>query len=794
MHDKFVSHIFIFLVLFNGITMECSLGTQCILKAFTLCRSFLRFNEIKFQTCNTTSSDTIIFLRPLFPILVDESLNLTDISIYVENGTNSKSILIRHNTFSYILLNVNGFNYKTNIKYPLFVDLPNYRQFRLYDSNFDFYIDNKLVNHCDQSLYTIEKFYFPFEQISALSFYFRVKLSRICPLYFKNVNITYFEVIRMQYSFIKNNVLLFYKINQTIDIKSMILRFRFDNSQNLIVDHEILNPQVFYYLKILDIGGHVYSIDSNLFTKFRYIELVLIRVTNLHYLISKGIKWISSINQDLKLDLDDKNKSKLFLNRKVILYFSLESLGTIFDDENFCLFKDFPHSQLIFPVVYDSITIQYNNNCTCSHFWLMKYYYLYDLSGIDDYLNTYFYDRIIMDHSFVNQTLCNNTSNLNQCEFVKKFELCNITTIAELHYNSFYGKSKDTIVLVDFIFEVCLLPTACITGISFNYLIIKTIVDKRNRKNLSAKQYKFMLYMTVFNLIYCFINIFNLIGECRFEYGLFCSSIKGTIISIIYFPVVYGILGNFLILGSNFSYIAFAINRYLLIGKNHHRYFVKFSKIDTKKYFRVMIMISFIMSPSRYLSYINYSEIKETYQPKEYPYYYQYTTQVYLPAGKLEFLKIFTGYNFISDLLNYVIFFVFNLIMDILLIRKLKDTLNNRKLTGKNKINSKQKDETSAKGLKMIIINSALNFFLRIPHVLQVANNIYITFWTDDLGLQLRINQNEYINFCDQLRLCDTVFVISNFLYILNLNFNFLIFYNFDKKFRESYDNLKSKK
>lgn len=93
------------------------------------------------------------------------------------------------------------------------------------------------------------------------------------------------------------------------------------------------------------------------------------------------------------------------------------------------------------------------------------------------------------------------------------------------------------------------------------------------------------------------------------------------------------------------------------------------------------------------------------------------------------------------------------------------------------------------KGVHLVIINSFLNFFFKIPQLFFIFYNIYQTFIPDSMGSNFL--DGKYRLYCNKFEICNTIFVISNFLFIITLNLNFYVFYCFDRKFQESFYNLK---
>jgi hypothetical protein len=56
--------------------------------------------------------------------------------------------------------------------------------------------------------------------------------------------------------------------------------------------------------------------------------------------------------------------------KQIYIELNDEKSGYDYPDEDFCLFKYFPHSKLVFPIVKSNIEL----NCTCTIAWLIQYW------------------------------------------------------------------------------------------------------------------------------------------------------------------------------------------------------------------------------------------------------------------------------------------------------------------------------------------------------------------------------------------------------------------------------------
>lgn len=213
---------------------------------------------------------------------------MTDMSMFLE----------RNNTiYIFSFANIKGFDIESFKIY----DSKCTRWLYFQDSNFGFYKNGLQVNSCNKYLNDVKKNNFIFDDANQMYLNFGVALNKICPLYFSKANLSIFQVQRMQYSFIKNSVLLFETVNYSKTINSSILKYKIIFTERLILDGNLLNEQVFQKLEVLEVFGHIISISDNLFTNLRNLKLLKFEFSNAKNLFNRGIKWIESINWKKKI-------------------------------------------------------------------------------------------------------------------------------------------------------------------------------------------------------------------------------------------------------------------------------------------------------------------------------------------------------------------------------------------------------------------------------------------------------------------------------------------------------------
>ena len=261
----------------------------------------------------------------------------------------------------------------------------------------------------------------------------------------------------------------------------------------------------------------------------------------------------------------------------------------------------------------------------------------------------------------------------------------------------------------------------------------------------------------------------------------------------------------------NFTYVAFALNRIALIGKDHGRIVKFISELNIKVYVVVCFLISSSLSWIKYFKYqVNYFQPHLNY-PISNEWDIVYMTYSYDSSSlKLYFESLygfqipallFFIYNSISDIFNYVVFVVVIVITDICLIVQMKRTLEDKlkwyKETKSQIYEAKKKENENAinKLIKMVIINTVIGVLFKLPSSFLSVLNLYATVYYKNYKnvIRLPIFNEFYINLLNTGSL--TLIVdIYEFLFIVSITIQFFIYKRFDKKFREGYEVLLASK
>lgn len=164
------------------------------------------------------------------------------------------------------------------------------------------------------------------------------------------------------------------------------------------------------------------------------------------------------------------------------------------------------------------------------------------------------------------------------------------------------------------------------------------------------------------------------------------------------------------------------------------------------------------------------------------------------------FDNFFFIYNSIVDLVNYVVFVVICAIIDISMVVQLRRVLEDKSKKSESmnqKLNEAKKaenDEVVNTAIKMVVLNSFIGIFFKLPLVFIPIINTYAVFYYKDSYYQyfhpyfgefyiLIYDSGAYYFIQD----------VSYLLYNISLSIQVFIYNRFDKKFRTGFDRLKDK-
>jgi hypothetical protein len=506
----------------------------------------------------------------------------------------------------------------------------------------------------------------------------------------------------------------------------------------------------------------------------------------MHIVRKQGIDWIRSINFDINVNLSNSGEVAKYKNLTKILELStLRESGFkngFIKDVEFCLFKDFPFNQLVFLEI-DSY--QLNTVKSCTDFLLDSYRY-----------------RIFDNVTF--QEVYNDFKSKNSlaCDFEEKLKLCNKTTFIYNYHSDSVFTILDFMVVCEFLLILCS-PLLSLFGIISNLFVVVVVMKKENRKQLKDKHYTYMAVYSGLNMCICFIEIISLMSKCQFPYGFYCSSVRNSVFIQYIKIIVVEYLSCVIRLMSNFSYVAFSLNRLALVGKNHNPLTKFVSEVSILGFLLFSLIVSGSFAAPKVLGY----SINLTEPDIDYPFLFnQNPHQTWVFNYDETLILIFNG---VYDVINYVLFIPVNLAIDIMLLVKLKQVMREKEEKFNDQIDQvkekikRENQESEKRVLNMIILNSIVNVTLKVPITITSLNdvrllfNIRIIFDTPESGFRQWYSFPYTMNyFCSYDRICEIFKSFGNFLYLIALSLGFFFFKYFDKRFDSAYRfifNLKNK-
>lgn len=194
-----------------------------------------------------------------------------------------------------------------------------------------------------------------------------------------------------------------------------------------ILTSEILDIQLFNKLDFLILTRNLLGIEASLLENFRRLKYIDIILINLGEFFHAGTQWLSHTFKNEVFNLSDTKVIKK--NSKIVRFIQSEMETSFtqtypFPNEDICLFKDFPHTNLALPI----IIFDQPASCTCTLKWLQMYYNAYEsiLTITNDYEMFYNDSRNYIRYIKYIYRFCAHNQN-GDCDFVDIFNRCNIT-------------------------------------------------------------------------------------------------------------------------------------------------------------------------------------------------------------------------------------------------------------------------------------------------------------------------------------------------------------------------------
>jgi hypothetical protein len=564
---------------------------------------------------------------------------------------------------------------------------------------------------------------------------------------------------------------------------------------NIKLDTNVLHLVVFEALQSLTIFGSIGSIDVDFpFSSFKQLFNILIASELLRDFFHRvGMDWSQNLNINNNFSCQTYDSSLIttyitelvFSNSTIYTNSNQQLIANYqFPDTDFCIFTKFPVDRIVL------LSINYDiQNCSCLFFWLVHNYpYFIQYSQqighyeIAKQLNSTFLNCTVKGEGFIHQCL-------NKTE--KSKTLCNLnrTQVLQTFYNQqdLEGfKLTLSFETAQYFISVALVPIFCIFGFFFNGLIIYVV--RAQTKELKETFFHYMKLNSWFNCVYCAVYLTNLMSECIFPMGIYCSSIRTSRFVQYWKILVIEYFAGAMKICANVTYILMNVNRYMLIGRDHNRALQFISELTPKTVNIFLLLFSGLLSIVKPFQY----QINYYLDSFDYPIVIDPVQSGYFSLAK----AVNTIFSFFLDFTNSFLFCILSLIIEVVIVNKLKKELKekeermagmssghtlqqNTTLSARSRHRKKQNEsiKVEQKAILMTFINSFLNFTLRLPEIFIPVYLISETFYS---------KSSWFLYMCAYLSICEILIDMIGLFFIISSSVNYFIFYYFNKKFKEA--------
>ncbi len=766
--------------------------------------NFNNFQELNFTDCKIFKTlSPFLIIKPNKPIILDNSFNLTGLTIELQNK-NSRSILISIHNLKGIDLESNPFSTLKTIPNDLNIG------YHLYSSHFDFYHKNILVDSktCDSKLLKIKNNFISNLAFLDASHSNNFEKKTICPLIFHEANI-YFLYLTSANGLIVRNVLSFQSSispHLLAYMNTSVKMFHL-TSYHADLDYTLLNNYIFRDLEILSISGMLNSIQTDLFKSFLKLRYLEFNSHNIKHLFTKNSKWLTYLNY-LKDSFDLKN-IQFYVNKLTIKdYFQLVLVQINpkyffydYPNEDFCYFKDYPHHKLVLPLLIPIMDTNINVSCTFLYLTQFSQYFTQDIYNLNRRLKVSSFDFMYYTNIDEQKNKFRNIIRQNCTKFIlDKSKLCNILKEFQIKKsNDFYLYLFDFRLITKFnmiLFELFLNPIFCIICLFLSILFLYILSNKKIFKN-NLKNYTYLKFHYYFISFYFFISFFKLFYACILtnEYNdamlaidNFCPNNYILTNKILFYLniVLIKLISSSLKTCSCLFYLLFSIDRYIRIADKKTKYFKEKS---VKYYIAITLVVSFLINLHLYFQFKYNKDNQTFYSSNEYVSFFSesndYTQD--LSAISLNVLKYLNIIKIIFS--DFILIFV-GIFIDFklyLFIKNKPKIASNLILNNKLQVIKKQRKETESQKRvgSMIILNGLNSFLLRTPF--SIFSLYGFVFRYEILSKQHFPNFYFYA-ICRTQQFCNSLISLTYLFYLLSFVFQFFIFFKLDKNFKESFN------
>ncbi|CAF0907696.1 unnamed protein product [Brachionus calyciflorus] len=599
-----------------------------------------------------------------------------------------------------------------------------------YFSNFIIYSNNKIFNLCTKEMFYSNDYSNILTNIKSLFFANINKFSiSTCPLIFKDKTIQELTIFGLANSYFLKNTLGF------VDL-------------NLLEKNESLNTTISdVYLSMYKISLNSKLMNFDLFNNtnsFNFFGLI----DTIDYKSFLGLNNLNFVTNNLENFVERNTYFFKYLNKfaKNLIFINL-NLAYKYEDESFCLFKEFrSYTNLVFQ---QDFLISFK--CKCTYIWIVG-----EKRGLKYCPNK---AKTCNFELYLNNCIKNNINNKNS-------QPNNV-------FNSYYQSLQ-----INFIVFI-IIPIICSMGILTNSLSLIVLV--KIRKESKETIYKIMQVNSLVVLVYCFLNLIHTIVSCNVPNGSMCLNIS-KIIAIQYFEMlIYDFVSSVLKSVASVLLIFLSYSRYVLL-----KYGSNTKLLDKKKKLRLYFLIVFFSMlniekipntfinrnffPNSQFDYLGYP-LRNTFKEWDY-----FAKNLYGINNFGSFNSYLLGFFIVNFIMNSFVFVLISFLADLMLLFEFRKNLN---------LVKEKYISTNRRNLNMEKIKKFEYSRLKITFSILVNLFVFLIFRTLEIcaysvAVYFKFKKSECIS---GAKFCSVYIDVANVFYFLSCSYNIVAYYFFNKKF-----------
>lgn len=184
-----------------------------------------------------------------------------------------------------------------------------------------------------------------------------------------------------------------------------------------------------------------------------------------------------------------------------------------------------------------------------------------------------------------------------------------------------------------------------------------------------------------------------------------------------FFKIVFEqFLGTALRFLANFTYLAFSRCRLSLIGKEHGKLVMHVSKDSTIRTYPIITsLICLILAVVKYFRFLpvySFGYFSDDFSDLSYPERFSMFSIINIKQTEV---RVYMGFDCFVDLVNYILFMVVFLVLDIKMVKELKKTLKEREKLDNSERKKRENEQAINRAILLAILNLIWYVFLKSP-------------------------------------------------------------------------------